>query len=112
MNERILIIDDEPLVLATLERALKKVDYLVCAVSCKEDFGSALLEGVFDMAILDLHLPGAITEELAMMAMEKNPEIKFLYVSGSTTPPGEKNFLQKPFRIEDLREMVRAILDA
>lgn len=111
MKEKILIMDDEPLVLASMERALKRVGYNVTAVSDKSSFSTALAENPFDLTILDLHIPDITVESLALEARKKNPKMKFIYISGSENTSGEFNFLQKPFRIDELRALVRKLLD-
>jgi len=111
MKEKILIMDDEPLVLAAMEKALSRVGYAVTAVSNLPKYKKALGEEEFDLAILDLHLPDAEVENLVKEAVKKNPAMKFIYVSGADSYLESKNFLQKPFRIEELRRLVRTALD-
>jgi len=103
--------DDEPLVLATMEKALSRVGYSVKAVSDLPKYKKALGEEEFDLAILDLHIPDAALENLVKEAIKKNPGMKFIYVSGSDSKRENRNFLQKPFRIDELRKLVRTILD-
>lgn len=111
MKEKILIMDDEPLVLASIERALKRVGYKITAVSDRTGFSDALAGDTFDLTILDLHFPDISVETLASEAKGTNPGMRFLYISGSENTSGNLNFLQKPFRIDDLRGLVRKLLD-
>ncbi|MDA8169609.1 MAG: response regulator [Nitrospiraceae bacterium] len=111
MDERILIIDDEPLVLDTIQKALGRQGYTTVAVKDVRSYMNALQTGRFDLAIMDMHLPDTSSSELARMTKDSSPKIKFLFISGALTPPGVKNFIQKPFRIEALRKLVREILD-
>jgi two-component system response regulator (stage 0 sporulation protein F) len=112
MAVKILIIDDEPLVLTTMNRALSSVGYDITAVPDAGGFIDAISSSAFDLVITDLHLSGANTQELIKKAKEKNPDIKMMIVSGSSAPPmDEKYYLQKPFRIDELRKKVKEILD-
>jgi DNA-binding NtrC family response regulator len=111
MKEKILIMDDEPLVLSAMERSLLKVGYTVKAVSTPAKYKKALGEESFDLAILDLHIPDSSIEKLEDEARGKNPRIKFIHVSGANERGEGGNFLQKPFRIDDLRKLVRSTLD-
>lgn len=110
MKEKILIIDDEPLVLSAIERALQRINYTVRAVQDGKSFIEALSGETFDLIIMDLHIPDMPVENLVKKAMSANSNVKFLYISGSNHSK-EKNFIQKPFRIDELRSMVREILD-
>ncbi len=111
MNEKILIIDDEPLILVSIERALAKVGYEVSTAMDKKSFSDALKDHKFNLIIMDVHLKGIGVDELVDEAKKAVPNAKILTISGSITPPDSKYFLQKPFKIDVLREKVREILD-
>lgn len=111
MSEKILVIDDEPLVLSSIERALLKVGYEVLATTEKEAFMNALISTRFNLIIMDLHMKGIKTDELVDEARKLKPPVKFLTISGSIPPRDSKYFLQKPFKIDVLRKKVREILD-
>ncbi len=111
MHEKILIIDDEPLVLLSIERALLKVGYEVVAASDMKDFFDAVASRKFDMIIMDLHMPGIRTNELTEEARRHIPSVKFMIISGSVPAQNSRYFLQKPFQIDVLRKKVREILD-
>lgn len=115
MAIRILILDDEQVVLNMMKRALSKSGYEVTAVSAGPEFGTALLSEArapFDLIIMDLHVHGSSPDEVIAMAREKNPARKVLFVSGTWPPSGEVgHFLQKPFLLKDLRKAVKELLD-
>ena len=83
MHEKILVIDDEPLVLLSIERALLKVGYEVVATSDMKDFLDAVASRKFDMIIMGLHMAGIRTNELAEEARRHIPSVKFMTISGS-----------------------------
>ncbi|MDP2167650.1 MAG: response regulator [Thermodesulfovibrionales bacterium] len=112
MNERILVIDDEPLILATIERALSKLGYAVRTTGSVADFLDALSTAAFDLLIMDLHLGSISPDVLLEKVRAITPETKILTVSGSNYGFPEECFLQKPFKIDDLRHMVREMLDS
>lgn len=74
-------------------------------------FHDALTSMKFDLIIMDLHMNSINTEELIKEAKKSIPSIKFLTISGSAPAPSSKHFLQKPFKIDALREKVREILN-
>jgi two-component system cell cycle sensor histidine kinase/response regulator CckA len=112
MNEKILALDDEPLVLSTIEKALSRVGYAVRTASDEKGFVEALRAGSFPLLIMDAHL-GGDTEIAALIAEARkvSPGSKILLVSGSKPAIEGEHFLEKPFTIEELRKKVREILD-
>ncbi len=110
MPEKILVVDDEPLILKTIGRALEKVGYDVTTTANSSEFLKALKEGGADVLVVDLHLGGHDTTALINDALAISPSSKILIVSGSATPRPGLAFLQKPFQISDLRDMIRDLL--
>ena len=111
MNEKVLVVDDESLILKSIERALAKTGYTVSVASDRDDFLSRLKDGPFDLAIIDLHMKDLSTDDILETLTESSPGAKTLFISGSQSYDSD-NFLQKPFNIGDLRNKVREILDS
>lgn len=111
MNEKILVIDDEPLVLSTIKKALDRVGYSVTTTSDIDIFFEILSKEKAPLLIMDLHLGGIKAEDLLRKAKEISPDSRTLLISGSVAGLPERHFLPKPFKIEDLRLKVREILD-
>ncbi len=124
-HERILVVDDEPGQLFLTQLQLKKMGYDIVVVSSGEEavalFESARREGrpaPFDLAIVDIIMPGmdgvaACTEILRLW-----PEQKLLIASGHAPDGYEKQitslgaeWLNKPFVALDLARAVRTRLD-
>ncbi len=110
MNKKILVVDDEPLVLEAIDRALSKAGYEVKTVRDGNSCLEALSLQSFGLIIMDLHIPGSSTMELAEHAKAKCPEAKFLFISGGHAPSDAVHYIQKPFRINDMRQLVGSIL--
>lgn len=111
MQEKILVIDDEPLILSSIERALARAGYEIVTAMDMKGFRDALTSRKFDLIIMDLYMKDINTSELIKEAKRFLPSIKFLTISGSAPLQDSKHFLQKPFKIDELREKVREILD-
>jgi DNA-binding response OmpR family regulator len=112
MNEKILVIDDEPLILTTIERALTKKGYQVIITSDADSFFEALDTSKADLLIMDLHLGGGLTADAMMEEIRYiSPESKVLIISGGVPEYETGHFLEKPFKIDELRQKVREILD-
>ncbi len=120
-NERILVVEDDPLVLQFTVSCLEGLGYRVA--SCTEgNTALKLLEedGPFDLLLTDVVLVGGLSgRQVADQALEKFPGLRVLYMSGYTEnaivhhgrlDPGV-SLLSKPFRKKDLARKLRGILD-
>lgn len=110
-RKKIVVIDDEALILLTIQRALVKVGYSVSVARDRDELFAVLGGGPFDLCILDLHMGDIDSAEIRERVCEASPNVKFLIISGSQCAEPVP-FLQKPFRIEALRAMVRQILES
>ena len=114
-SARILLVDDEPTVLATVERLLA---YLGHRVSAHESGESALAAfsadpWSFDLTITDLTMPGMTGLELTRRLRELRPDLAVILLSGDLSRmegPVDAGVqrLQKPVRLQQLRRCLRA----
>lgn len=108
---KILVVDDEPLVLSTIERVLVKSGYIVVPTSTERDFLDALTKDRYDLLIMDMHIGFMSPDVFIKKVRELSPDSKILTISGSYPSGIEgESFLQKPFKIDDLRQKVRALI--
>lgn len=112
MNEKILVVDDEPLILNTITRTLKRRGYRVRISHDAESFLKELEREIADLLIMDINLGKMSSQTLVDSIKEIAPDAKMLFISGVTPEVNVEHFLEKPFDIEDLRKKVRNILDA
>ena len=113
-GERILIVEDEPLISMMLEDFLESLDYVVhgCAESVAD--ATALIgEGGFDLAILDVNLQGESVWPAARLLVQSGKP--FLLASGGHVdePPAEfKNapMLGKPYTIARVKDALEKLL--
>ncbi len=111
MMKRVLVFDDEPLILKSIEKALTRVGFDVTTVRDRNGFEEKLRDNIFSLLIFDLHIPGITKEEIMELASVANPGIRFLIISGSDETE-EIPFIRKPFQINELRDRVKEILNA
>ena len=121
-NERILLLEDDDLVLDHASRSLKSLGYLVTECSNGEAALKHLSDGKrFDLLLTDVVLAGGISgKQVAIKAADLAPDIKILFMSGYTENAivhhGRLDrgvvLLNKPFRLVDLARKVRQVLDA
>lgn len=110
MPKKILVIDDEPLILMTMEKALVRSGYDVVTTTEPGDFIKLLSDRGAALLIVDLHLGSTDTEALIEEAIGIAPDVKLLIVSGSVSEVKWENYLQKPFNITELRTKVGELL--
>lgn len=115
---RILIVEDEPRVAAFLEKGLQANGFGTQTVRDGTDATFLALEGDFDLAILDLGLPGqdglTVLEELRGQGLQ----IPIIILTARDDindkvagfEGGADDYITKPFRFEELLVRVRARL--
>ena len=111
MMEKILVLDDEPLILKTIERALVKIGYSVRIAHEAKEFMRLLRAEPSDLLLMDMNLGNTyslnLLDEVGVLA----PEAKVIFMSGLIPEREDILFLEKPFTIDELRALVREVLD-
>ena len=110
MPKKILVIDDEQLILNAVERALSRSGYAVTPVKTRQQLGDALDRAPFDLLITDIYLGEESVDSIIQTVKEASPAIRVLYMSGTVNEKERRDFIEKPFRIDELRKKVRDIL--
>jgi len=110
MPGKILVIDDEPLILVAIERALSRVGYTVTPAGNVKDLASALSNAPYDLLITDIHLGEESVDSIIQKIKETSPAIRVIYMSGMENEDGRKDFIEKPFKMDELRKKVRDML--
>lgn len=118
---RILIVEDEEELAAILVEMLELIGYSVQSASSGEEaleiFGEWPDE--FDLVITDVIMPGINGSDLAKKVKELNPATRILFTSGYTADAigdhgvleSDQNFLSKPYRFDELKKTVSAVLN-
>jgi two-component system, cell cycle sensor histidine kinase and response regulator CckA len=114
MAATILVVDDEAIARAYMERALKQEGYQVIVASDGEEALQTLqtTKEKIALVITDLVMPGMGGHAFAIEVGQLPSPPPVLYVSAYEKPQGEmaRRFLQKPFSIAELGEAVRQML--
>lgn len=120
-TERILVVDDEPPIVALVSRMLGELGYQVEAFSSSrqalDEFQKRSME--FDLVITDTTMPEITGDKMAQEILKIRPEIPIMICTGYNKKMskqfaneiGVKGFFYKPFIKEDLALMVRDLLD-
>ena len=117
---RVLIVDDEPGLRRTLERALRGHHYDVVSVGDPNSAYQMLGETSFDVVLLDLRLPQISGDTFFLAITRKWPRLlgRVILMSGDPLPPHPDwpielagcPVLHKPFSLDTLRTTVSAVL--
>ena len=119
-SERILLVEDDPLVRGLTVDVLRAQGYTVRAIEKPEEIEAILRESeIFDLLLTDVVMPKMSGPEIAKRVVSRWPKIKVLYISGYTRSAvlhhalleKELSFLQKPFTPAVLTTKVREVLD-
>jgi CheY-like chemotaxis protein len=124
---RILVIDDEELVRATLSAMLEESGYEVIEAGDGREAlrllrmaslrGSDEEGGMPGVVITDMNMPERDGTQIIVDLRRIHPELRIIAISGSgrdllnmATTLGADRILQKPFELEQLLETVRSVL--
>jgi len=120
-TERVLLVDDEDIILEVGSRILEKLGYEVLIAKNGKEAIEIYKENPdrIDMVILDMIMPGMGGGDTYDRLKEIGPDIKTLLssgysISGQATEildRGCNGFIQKPFNMRDLSIKIREILD-
>lgn len=112
---KVLIVDDEPAVIALVKRALEKLDgYKVIDAATAEEARVKLQNAQPDVAIFDIMLPGASGLDLMDTVREVDRRLPVIFITGGGTAGtaieamkvGALDYLPKPLDVAQLRELV------
>ena len=120
-NERILVVDDDPLVLKVSEETLKYLGYDV--VSCASGIEALKTfrqdPDSFQLVILDQMMPKMTGDVVAEQLVEVRSDIPIILCSGDAPQLSEerlqqvgiRGYLKKPVPLEEYAHAVRRALD-
>ncbi len=120
-SERILLVDDEAMILEVGQKILERLGYRVLAAGGGQqalDILGAEGDGV-DLVILDLIMPGMDGRRTFDRIRELRPGLPVILASGYAIEGqaseimrrGCNGFLQKPFHLTELSQKIRQVLD-
>src|SRR5512137_2201666 len=115
MNQRILIVDDEPAICHVLRSVLLDEQYLVETAMTAKDALSKLALVSFDLAIVDLYLPGINGLQLAEAIRFLDPQTPVILMTAYGTTafelmashPAITHYVHKPFNLDVMLALIR-----
>lgn len=122
MTGRILIVDDEPALRRTLERAVRNLGFEGVAVGEANLAYESLGRGTFDLVLLDIHLPQISGDALSLALIRRWPHLRRRIVLMTGDPSAVRTdwpeelarcpVLAKPFTLKGLSAVLLNTLAA
>ncbi len=119
IDERILLIDDQPDTLELLSETLDGEAYTIDTATTGAEAAARMAEHEYALIITDVNLPDASGLTITRNARARYPDACVVVMTGDVSAKtaiealqsGAYNYLQKPFNIWDVPEMVRKGLE-
>jgi DNA-binding response OmpR family regulator len=107
--EHVLLVEDEPTLRKLVCTFLRAEDYIVEEADSVEGAKSIIDTELIDLIVADFRLGADTATSLYQWLLEKYPGMKdrFIVVSGWPDVEGFPYFLAKPFRVDDLIEVIK-----
>ncbi|MBL7171144.1 MAG: sigma-54-dependent Fis family transcriptional regulator, partial [Candidatus Omnitrophica bacterium] len=118
MNEKILILDDEPGIRKFLKLALSKNGYEVMAMASPNEGLKLIKEERYDIAIVDLKMPELDGITALKKIKESCPDITVIMITAFATiesaveamKEGAFDYIIKPFKVDEVRLIIEKAL--
>lgn len=115
---RILVVEDEIDLCDSIAEGLQIDGYAVDKVYDGEEAYELLATEAYDLAVLDLNLPGMDGMDILTEIRKVNKELKVIILSARSSVPdkvlgldnGANDYLAKPFEFEELEARIRGLL--
>jgi len=118
MSKKILLLEDDTLLLQTLQELLESEGYAVTSVACGNDAIDASYEDSFDLYVFDINVPDMNGLELLESLRNADDNTPAIFISAlidlqsisKAFEIGAEDYLKKPFFPEELLLRVNAKL--
>ncbi len=115
---RLLLVEDDPMIGASVQRGLKLEGYTVDWVRDGAAAGQALADGVHELLLLDLGLPRKSGLDLLTSIRRKGLNLPVLVITARDSvadrvrglDAGADDYLVKPFDLDELSARIRALV--
>ena len=122
LGRRVLVAEDEPLVLDLFSRVLEQIGATVTLAHDGEEAWSRILETDFDLVVADLRMPNLDGRALYERVVEEKPSMvrRFVFATGDLVRQESLKFLEglpnrilaKPLDVDDVRRVLVQVVAA
>jgi two-component system response regulator (stage 0 sporulation protein F) len=117
--KKILIVDDDEELCSIFKQALEEEGYIIFTAQNGKDALVKIKVEHFDLIITDKNMPQMGGLRLTRAIRKENPNVKIVLITGFGGPKsyinamelGADEYLNKPFRIKELKKFVANILN-
>lgn len=117
-NGRVLIVDDDILILSIMNRALEMRGYEVIVTSNPQEVGDIVRSKDIDLAMVDLIMPELDGFQVLEKIRDHSPELPVVFITGrdhtetkiDALKRGVEDYIVKPFKIEEVMARIDGIL--
>ena len=115
----IAVVDDEAIVQTRLQKALSKENHFVLTYDSGEEFLDSLESTRYDLAFLDVVLPGMNGIDILRQVKNRFPETEVILITGyasidsaiQAVKLGAFHYVSKPFKLEEIRILTDKALE-
>jgi DNA-binding NtrC family response regulator len=118
-RSRILIVDDEQIALRNLEHIMKKEGYEVTSTQSGPNALKLLEEQYFDLVLTDLKMEKVDGNQILKRCKELSPDTEVVMITGYASlqsaiqvmKKGAYDYVTKPFKLDEVRKVVKEALE-
>ena len=119
MSARVLVVDDEEIVVRSCLRALADSGYRTEAVQSGAEALAKIADGAYDVLVLDIMMPKMDGIEVLRRVKETHPDVEVIMITGlsqietavSAMKLGAFDYLSKPFDPDELKLAVARAME-
>lgn len=115
-GRRLLVVDDDPVVLRAARRILERGGHVVSVAQSGAEGLSRAGEGEVELVVMDVVMPGLDGPATWRQLHARYPELRVLFTSGfadkRTAVPADVPFLPKPYTLDALLDAVELAMEA
>ena len=119
LDARILIVDDEKIALKNLEHVMKKEGYNVVATQSGQNALKLLEEQSFEVVLTDLRMEKVDGMQILKRCHELYPDTEVIMITGfatlktavETMKQGAFYYISKPFKLDEVRKVVKEAIE-
>ena len=119
LKGKILVVDDEPIVCERLKPALEKVGFYVETHTDSQNAIDRLAQEKFDVVVTDIKMKGPDGLDILHFVKQQSPSTQVVIITGFATvdsardamKSGAADFIAKPFKIRQLRDIIIRIVE-